>query len=167
MTDEILDIVDKDDNVIGTMERSKVYKFGLRNFRVINAFIMNDKRELWIPRRTAWKTLFPLCLDVSIGGHVSSGESYEVAFLREAEEEIGKRLHEQEYREVVKLNPEDHGVSAHMRVYEIIMNEAPEYNKSDFSEYYWLLPTQVLEKIEHGEKAKDDLPKLIKHIYIK
>jgi isopentenyl-diphosphate delta-isomerase len=167
MTDEILDLVDTDDNVIGTMERSKVYETGLNNFRVINAFIINDKGKLWIPRRTAWKRLFPLCLDVSIGGHVSSGESYEEAFLREAEEEIGLRLHESDYREIARLTPEAHGVSAYMRVYEIRMNEVPGYNKRDFSEYYWLSPVQVLARIEKGEKAKDDLTKLIKHIYIR
>ena len=54
-----------------------------------------------------------------------------------------------------------------MRVYEIRMNKVATYNKSDFSEYFWLSPVQVLTRIEKGDKAKDDLPKLIKHIYIK
>ena len=53
--DELLDLVDENDHVIGVMRRSEVYGKKLRNIRVINAFIVNSKGELWIPRRTAHK----------------------------------------------------------------------------------------------------------------
>ncbi|MDZ4286214.1 MAG: NUDIX hydrolase, partial [Candidatus Sungbacteria bacterium] len=65
--DEFLDIVDENDNVIGTKKRSEVYAEHLSNFRVVNAFVRNSKGELWIPRRSADKRIFPLCLDMSMG----------------------------------------------------------------------------------------------------
>ena len=46
--DEILDIVDKNDQVVGTLERSKVYAAGLNNFRAINCFIVNDEGDIHI-----------------------------------------------------------------------------------------------------------------------
>ena len=38
--------------------------------------------------------------------------------------------------------------------------------KKDFVEYYWLTPQEVLNKIDEGDKAKDDLPKLVKLFYM-
>jgi isopentenyldiphosphate isomerase len=87
MTDEYLDLVNEKDEVVGKKLRSEVYAEGLSNFRVVNVFLRNFEGKLWIPRRTANKRIFPLCLDVSMGGHVESGESYEVAFKRELSEE--------------------------------------------------------------------------------
>ena len=87
--DELLDLVDFNDQIIGTKLRSEVYAQNLNNFRVVNLFLSNDQNQLWIPRRTASKKLFPLSLDTSMGGHVSSGESYEEALKRELQEELG------------------------------------------------------------------------------
>jgi isopentenyldiphosphate isomerase len=81
--DELLDIVDQNDKVIGRKLRSEIYENKMSNFRVVNAFLINDNGQLWIPRRSANKRIFPSCLDTSMGGHVSSGETYEDAFKRE------------------------------------------------------------------------------------
>jgi len=89
MEDELLDLVNEFDQVIGQEYRSNVYKNQLKYTRVVNAFIVNSKGQLWIPRRTAHKELFPSALDVSVGGHVSASENYETAFWREAQEELG------------------------------------------------------------------------------
>lgn len=86
--DEFLDLVDENDNVVGKKKRSEVYAEHLSNFRVVNAFVVNTKGEIWIPRRVADKRIFPLCLDMSMGGHVESGESYEDTLKRETQEEL-------------------------------------------------------------------------------
>ncbi|WP_292736317.1 NUDIX domain-containing protein [Nostoc sp. JL31] len=39
-------------------------------------------------RRSAHKSIFPLCLDVSMGGYVETGETYEDALQRELKEEF-------------------------------------------------------------------------------
>ncbi len=163
--DEFLDLVDQKDSVIGRERRSLVYAQRLSNFRVINAFIRNSKGELWIPRRTATKKMFPLCLDVSVGGHVESGETYEQAFKRETKEETNLDIDDVPYIFLGNLTPREHGVSAYQNVYEMKCSLAPNYNKDDFVEYFWIKPGELLERIEAGEKAKGDLPKLVRIFY--
>lgn len=159
--DEVLDLVNESDEVIGSLERSKVYAANMHNFRVINAFLINEKGELWIPRRTASKRLFPLCLDVSVGGHVSAGESYDQAFEREMKEEIGLSLNDLEYEDLGLLVPHKHNVSAFMHVYKFFYNQVPPFNHNDFVEYYWLTPSELVKKMKNGDKAKGDIPLLL------
>ncbi|MDP3699055.1 MAG: NUDIX domain-containing protein [Nanoarchaeota archaeon] len=163
--DETLDLVDENDQVIGKEKRSVVYAQGSSNFRVINAFIKNSKGELWIPRRTAHKKIFPLCLDVSVGGHVESGETYEKSFKRETKEETNLDLGVIPYRKLGHLTPHKDKVSAFMEVYEIKSDAVPNYNKDDFVESFWIRPKTLLKRILQGEKAKSDLPKLVKIFY--
>ena len=66
--DEYLDLVDENDVVIGRKLRSEVHAEKLKNYRAVNLFIVNSKGELWIPRRTAHKQLYPLGLDFSCAG---------------------------------------------------------------------------------------------------
>lgn len=165
MNDEYLDLVNEQDEVIGKKLRSEVYTEGLSNFRVVNAFVVNSKGKLWIPRRTASKRIFPLCLDMSMGGHVESGETYEQSFKREVEEELGFVVDVRPWRLLGHLTPQRHGVSAFMNVYEIRADEVPKFNPNDFSEYFWLTPGELLEKMNAGEKTKGDLPKLVNIFY--
>lgn len=166
--DELLDLVNQNDQVIGSLERSKVYAAGLHNFRVINCFITNKRGQLWIPRRTAHKKIFPLCLDVSVGGHVSSGETYDEAFARELYEEVRLKIQDISYEKIGTLNPQDHHVSAFMHIYLVHSDATPEYNNEDFIEYYWLYPEEIIERMAtiDTNKAKSDLPILIKHFFI-
>jgi isopentenyl-diphosphate delta-isomerase len=163
--DEYLDLVNEKDEVIGKKLRSEVYVEHLSNFRVINAFVVNSMGELWIPRRVADKRIFPLCLDVSVGGHVESGETYDQTLKRETQEELNFDIDTIEYKLLGRLTPHDNGVSAFMNVYEIKMEQAPDYNKDDFTEYFWLTPRDFFQKLEQGEKAKSDLPILIEIFY--
>ncbi|MBI4118841.1 MAG: NUDIX hydrolase [Parcubacteria group bacterium] len=163
--DEFLDLVDENDKVIGRKKRSEVYTEKLSNFRVVNAFVVNSKDEIWIPRRTANKRMFPLYLDMSMGGHVESGESYENAFKRETMEELNIDTGKAQTRLLGHLSPQKDGVSANMNVYEIKTDETPNYNHNDFTEHFWLTPQALFERIANGEKTKGDLPKLVRIFY--
>jgi isopentenyldiphosphate isomerase len=163
--EEYLDLVDQDDNVIGRKLRSEVYAEGLLNFRAAHVFLVNSEGKLWIPRRTAHKTLLPLALDYSAAGHVESGESYEEAFARETMEELNIDVLKVTHRLLGHFTPKD-GVKIFQQVYEIKSDETPKYNLDDFIEAYWLTPKELVEKIKGGEKAKSDLALLVEKFYL-
>ena len=165
MKDELLDIVDQNDNVIGQKLRSEVYANKLSSFRVVNAFLINKQGKLWIPRRTKDKRIFPLYLDASMGGHVMAGESYEQALARELMEELRIDILTEPYEYVGSLNPRKHSTSAYMKVYLIRTDETPNYNTSDFIESFWFSPKELLNRIDLGDKSKDDLPLIVKNLF--
>lgn len=165
LSDEYLDLVDERDQVIGKKKRSEVYGLNLSNFRVINAFVVNSKGQLWIPRRSKIKKIFPLCLDMSVGGHVESGESYDEAFMRETQEELNLNINDVHWESIAYLTPQKDGVSAFMKIYLIKSDRTPQYNKNDFLEFFWILPDELAKRIKNGERVKSDLPKLLSAIF--
>ncbi|MFE9609214.1 NUDIX hydrolase [Streptomyces sp. NPDC006012] len=86
--DEILDIVDEHDRVIGQSPRGEAYARGLRH-RCTFILARDAAGRIFVHRRTATKLAFPSHYDMFVGGVVGAGESYDDAALREAEEELG------------------------------------------------------------------------------
>ena len=161
MIDELIDIVDEKDLVIGQIYRSEAWQKKLKNFRTINAFLLNDKKEIWIPRRSAHKKLFPLCLDSSVGGHVIAGEDYDQALKRELLEELSIELAQTSYTFLAKLIPTQHNISTYTQVYIIYTNINPQYNKDDFIDSTWISIEKLQEKIKSGVPVKSDLAILV------
>lgn len=88
--DEILDVVDEHDRVVGQAPRGEVYARGLRH-RCVFVLVRDAEDRLFVHRRTAVKLVFPSLYDMFVGGVVGTGETYDEAALREAEEELGVR----------------------------------------------------------------------------
>ncbi|WP_039932119.1 NUDIX hydrolase [Streptomyces viridochromogenes] len=86
--DEILDIVDENDQVIGQSPRGEAYAGGLRH-RCVFIQARDAEGRIFVHRRTPTKLVFPSLYDMFVGGVVGAGESYDTAALREAEEELG------------------------------------------------------------------------------
>ncbi|MYS21944.1 Isopentenyldiphosphate isomerase [Streptomyces sp. DvalAA-14] len=86
--DEIIDIVDEHDTVIGQSPRGAAYARGLRH-RCAFILARDAADRIFVHRRTARKLVFPSLYDMFVGGVVGAGESYDRAALREAEEELG------------------------------------------------------------------------------
>ncbi|MEU0897403.1 NUDIX hydrolase [Streptomyces massasporeus] len=86
--DEILDIVDENDRVVGQCPRGEVYARGLRH-RCVFIQARDTEGRIFVHRRTPTKLVFPSLHDMFVGGVVGAGESYDTAALREAEEELG------------------------------------------------------------------------------
>jgi 8-oxo-dGTP pyrophosphatase MutT (NUDIX family) len=86
--DELLDIVDEDDRVIGQSPRGEAYARGLRH-RCVFIQARDSEGRVFVHRRTPTKLVFPSLYDMFVGGVVGAGETYDDAALREAEEELG------------------------------------------------------------------------------
>ncbi|MEZ4860646.1 MAG: NUDIX hydrolase [Caldilineaceae bacterium] len=165
MEDELMDVVDQSDQVVGQKRRSELYAENSSNCRAINAFLVNSQGQLWIPRRTAQKRLFPLHLDMSCGGHVHSGESYEEALQRELQEELNLDLRQVAWSLLGHLSSYRDGVSMFMKVYEIHSDTTPSWNPADFIEAAWFEVEELQNQIHSGEPVKGDLPLLLEKFY--
>ncbi|MER6619044.1 MULTISPECIES: NUDIX hydrolase [unclassified Streptomyces] len=86
--EEIIDIVDENDRVVGRSPRGEAYARGLRH-RCAFVLARDAEGRIFVHRRTATKQVFPSLYDMFVGGVVGAGESYDEAALREAEEELG------------------------------------------------------------------------------
>ncbi|MCQ8774974.1 NUDIX domain-containing protein [Streptomyces telluris] len=88
--DELLDIVDEQDRVVGQAARGESYALGLRH-RCVFVLARDAEGRVFVHRRTPGKLIFPSRYDMFVGGVVGAGETYDEAALREAEEELGVR----------------------------------------------------------------------------
>ena len=88
MADELIDICDEDNNVIGQAMKSEALAKNLwhRGARIL---FYNTKGEILIQLRSKDKELFSDRWDVGAAGHVAAGEDYADAAIREAKEELG------------------------------------------------------------------------------
>jgi len=88
MSDELLDIVDDADLVIGQEMRSVVHQRGLQH-RGVHAFLVTPENKLVVQQRGRRRETCPLALDCSVSEHVKAGEAYRKAVLRGLAEELG------------------------------------------------------------------------------
>lgn len=86
--DELLDIVDERDRVVGQAPRGAAYAGRLRH-RCVFVLARDAADRVFVHRRTEVKLVFPSMYDMFVGGVVGAGESYDEAARREAEEELG------------------------------------------------------------------------------
>ena len=89
-TDEIVAIVDKGNNVVGSAPRREMRAKRLPH-RSTYILVFNSQGQLYVQKRTLTKDLFPGYYDPAAGGVVLAGESYEESARRELEEEMGIR----------------------------------------------------------------------------
>ncbi len=88
MTDELVDIVDDDDNVVATVTRAEM-RAGRLQHRSVGIAVMSTDGRLLIHRRSEAKDIWPGWWDIAAGGVVASGETYTEAARRELAEELG------------------------------------------------------------------------------
>jgi len=88
MPDELFDVIDEEDNVIGQEMRSIVHQRGLWH-RGVHIFLFTDEGKLLVQQRSKDRLHAPLALDCSVSEHVKAGEDYYTAAIRGQQEEIG------------------------------------------------------------------------------
>lgn len=158
---EYLDLVDENDNIIGKEDRNIIYKNRCRNFRVINIIIVTSDNRIIVPKRSENRRVFPNCFDCSVGGHVSSGESYEQAAYRELEEELG--ITDVKLEEVGYFKPFELNTSSFSKMYKLEYDGELNYDKDGIQEIYYMTKNEIRKLIEKNPKQfKEDYPKFFK-----
>lgn len=85
---EILDRVNEQDQAIGTIPRTEVFKLHA-SFRVAHVFIFNPAGDLLLQKLAPNRTRHPGCWGSSLAAYVAAGENYAQAAMRRLREELG------------------------------------------------------------------------------
>ena len=88
---EIFDVVNDRDEVVGRKPRAEVHQLGLLH-RAVHVLAFNSRGKVFLQKRSMTKDRQPGLWDSSASGHVDSGEEYDMCAVREVREEIGLRL---------------------------------------------------------------------------
>ena len=88
MSEEIFDVVNERDEVIGRQPRREVHRLGLKH-RAVHVLVFNARGEVFLQKRSMTKDTAKGKWDSSSSGHVDSGEDYDACAVRELREEIG------------------------------------------------------------------------------
>ena len=91
MNEEIFDLVDEHDAVIGQLSRKEVHRQGLRH-RAVHILVFNSSGEIFLQKRSLTKDTFPGRWDSSAAGHLDCGEDYDACAIREVHEELGHKM---------------------------------------------------------------------------
>jgi isopentenyldiphosphate isomerase len=93
MAEEIFDIVNERDEVIGQAPRKEVHARGLWH-RAVHVLVFNARGQVFLQKRSMKKDSAPGKWDSSSSGHLDTGEEYDACAVREVREEIGIHLTE-------------------------------------------------------------------------
>ncbi|MGE0377680.1 MAG: NUDIX domain-containing protein, partial [Planctomycetaceae bacterium] len=91
MPEEMFDVCDEQDRVIGQAARAVVHARGLLH-RAVHIWVFRSDGRLLIHLRSKTKDEYPLRYTSSASGHVDAGETYDAAVVRELREELGVEL---------------------------------------------------------------------------
>lgn len=86
--DDVVDVVDLDDAVIGQITRAEMRRTGARH-RATYVIVRTSDDGVVVHQRADWKDVCPGFWDLCFGGVVDAGESWDVAAARELAEEAG------------------------------------------------------------------------------
>lgn len=87
--DELFDLVDERDMVIGTVRRGVAHSDPSLIHRSVQVLVLDAADRILLQLRSARKDLFPGYYCASASGHVMAGESYDATASREIVEELG------------------------------------------------------------------------------
>ena len=143
MADELLDLVDRDDNVIGTVLRSVAQNNPSKIYRIVSITVFNDLGETLIQKRAGNKS-HPGKWENAASGHVLAGEDPNKSATRELSEELGIRTNPIYFD---KWLIEKSTKTKFMWLYYVIIPSSTELviDKNEVEEIRWIKPKDLLQ----------------------
>jgi len=98
-TEELLDVYSFEGEVVGQMEKKEFHERIREEYKEkgsssirhkdVKLFLLTSAGRLILQRRSKWKGDNSGMWDKTIGGHISSGDTFELTMLKECAEELG------------------------------------------------------------------------------
>lgn len=130
MIDEIFDVCDANDNVIGQAPRAEVHARNLLH-RAVHIWVWGSDGRMLVHLRSTTKDQFPSHYTSSASGHVDAGEEYEAAAHRELKEELDFTGH---LRFETKLPASPETAFEHSVLYSLVTDEIPNPDPGEIAE---------------------------------
>ncbi len=155
---ERLDVVDHNDTVIDSILRRDMMQLRDtpgRYLRVIELFLQRPNGDIYLPRRSTEKKLFPGSLDHSAAGHMLQGESYDTALVRETREELCIDTAPSDFVFVKKFTPSKD--LFYFRNFYLLRSSQEPQLSDEHTEAVWLPPSQLQLFVDRDVPAKHTL----------
>jgi isopentenyldiphosphate isomerase len=152
---EILEIVDSHDSVIGTGTRGEIHRMGFFH-RAVHMFVFNPAGQVYVQRRSCSKDRHPGKLDSSAAGHVDPGETYAETAIRELHEEL---VIEAEVNEILRVPASEQTDNEHVVLFEVVTESEPVPNPEEIQWGAFMSPEQVTKLMD--EAPGDFVPAFI------
>lgn len=152
--DEIVDVVDKNDNVIGKSTKGEVNSNPSLLHREIAILIFDGEGRVLIQQRSKNKKNNPLMWTLSVAGHVPSSMTYEEAAQMELTEELGFNTKLVVYEKMIFREPSETQIVTSF-LGKFPKNAVIKINKDEIESYRFVTSTQLenLNKTEKVEKG--------------
>ena len=161
--DEIFDVVDSDDIVIGKASRPQVHNNKLMH-RSVHILVFNSIGSFFLQKRSWDKDESPGLWDSSAAGHVESGEDYISCAKRELNEELS--LSGVQLDEVLSIPSQSTTFWEHVRVYKCVTDSNICINKNEISEGKYMKLSEVRALMQLNPKIHTSTFNLIYANYI-
>lgn len=162
MEDELLDIVDDADNIIGKANRKEIYG-KQHQHRIVHVLVFNDKGEMGLQLRPKNARFCPNGWSTTVGGHVLSGETYEQAAIREMAEELGIKCKVTLFFKDMFVGEDCHNKI--LGTFKAIYDGPFKPNPREVEKIEFFSLDQIQEMINRGEKFHPELIFLLKKHY--
>lgn len=150
--EEIFDVVDEHDRVVGQAPRAEVHARKLRH-RAVHVFVFNATGELFVQKRAAAKDTFSGCYDSSASGHLNSGEDYNSCAIRELREELNLTVPPTRLQKHFKIEACEQTGWEFVWAYSLQIREEPRVNPEEIEcGAFWPLAQVRARLVTHSEE---------------
>ncbi len=159
MPEEVFDVVNDCDEVIGHRTRSEVHRLGLQH-RAAHVLVFNSRGEVFLQKRSMKKDRQPGVWDSSASGHLDRGEDYDICAVRELGEEIGLHL-KIPPRRLFKLPASVDTDQEHVWVYRCEAEGPFELNREEIETAAWFAADEITRWMQERPQEFADAFKII------
>jgi isopentenyldiphosphate isomerase len=159
VSDELLDVVNENDEVIAVERRGDIHAQGLMH-RAVHILLFNSRGELFLQKRSLNKDEQPGKWDSSAAGHVDSGEDYLDCACREIGEELGIVV-DQPLQALFKLPATLLTGNEHCMVYRYCFDGPLVLQADEIDDGEWIDPATMDRRVAEADPLITDAIKLI------
>lgn len=169
MSDEIIQVVDKNDKPVGSSSKTEAWEKGLIR-RLVRIMIEDKSGRILLQKRHPNKYPYPGRWDNSVAGHVDENETYLDAANRELAEELG--LHNLKLEEVGKYYSEGRyewrNLKGFVKVYKTtidVSRQSLKLHPNEVTDTKWFTVDEIKALAKDSEKISGGLKQVIERYY--